>query len=195
MEELQELLTEELRDLYDAEKQLVRALPKVAKAVTDTELKEGILEHLEVTKNQVTRLEQVFELLGERAKSKPCKAMKGLIEEANEHISEHEKGSVLDSVLIIGSQKIEHYEIAGYGSVRAIAKSLGNREVLGLLQTTLAEEEQTDKRLTSVALRIQKEMMSVKPETIEEEESAPRSSRGRSRNSRSMAARPTAKGL
>jgi ferritin-like metal-binding protein YciE len=194
MEQLQELLTEELRDLYDAEKQLVRALPKVAKAVTDAELKQGILEHLEVTKNQVTRLEQVFELLGERAKSKPCKAMKGLVEEANEHISEHEKGSVLDSVLIIGSQKIEHYEIAGYGSVRAIAKSLGNREVLGLLQTTLAEEEQTDKRLTSVALRIQKEMMSAKPETIEEEESATTSSRGRSRNNRSMGARPTAKG-
>ena len=181
MEELQELLTEELRDLYDAEKQLAKALPKVAKAVTDTELKEGILEHLEVTKNQVTRLEQVFELLGERAKSKPCKAMKGLIEEANEHISEHEKGSLLDSVLIIGSQKIEHYEIAGYGSARAIAKSLGNREVLGLLQTTLAEEEQTDKRLTSVALRIQKEMLSAKPETIDEAESAPTSSRGRSR--------------
>src|SRR5687767_7766242 len=195
MEQLQELLTEELRDLYDAEKQLVKALPKVAKAVTDTELNQGILEHLEVTKNQATRLEQVFELLGERAKSKPCKAMKGLIEEANEHISEHERGSVLDSVLIIGSQKIEHYDIAGYGSVRAIAKSLGNREVLGLLQTTLAEEEQTDKRLTSVALRIQKEMMSAKPETIEEEESAPTSSRGRSRNSRSMGARPTAKGL
>ena len=181
MEQLHELLTEELRDLYDAEKQLVKALPKVAKAVTDTELKEGILEHLEVTKNQVTRLEQVFELLGERAKSKPCKAMKGLIEEANEHISEHEKGSLLDSVLIIGSQKIEHYEIAGYGSARAIAKSLGNREVLGLLQTTLAEEEQTDKRLTSVALRIQKEMLSAKPETIDEAESAPTSSRGRSR--------------
>jgi ferritin-like metal-binding protein YciE len=195
MEELQELLTEELRDLYDAEKQLVRALPKVAKAVTDTELKEGILEHLEVTKNQVTRLEQVFELLGERAKSKPCKAMQGLIEEANEHISEHEKGSVLDSVLIIGSQKIEHYEIAGYGSARAIAKSLGNREVVGLLQTTLAEEEQTDKSLTSVALRIQKEMMSAKPEINEQEESTPTSSRGRSRNSRSMGARATAKRL
>jgi ferritin-like metal-binding protein YciE len=119
--------------------------------------------------------------LGEGAKSKLCKAMKGLIEEANEHISEHERGSVLDSVLIIGSQKIEHYEIAGYWSVPAIAKSLGNGEVLGLLQATLAEEEQTDKRLTSVALRIQKEMMSAKPEPDEEEESARRSSRGRSR--------------
>jgi ferritin-like metal-binding protein YciE len=182
MEELQELLTEELKDLYDAEKQLVRALPKVAKAVTDTELKQGILEHLEVTKNQVSRLEQVFELLGERAKGKPCKAMKGLIEEASEHISEHERGAVLDSVLIIGSQKIEHYEIAGYGSARAITKSLGNREVLGLLQETLTEEEQTDKRLTSVALRIQKEMMSAEPEPEgEEEEVARPSSRGRSR--------------
>ena len=107
--------------------------------------------------------------------------MKGLVEEANEHISEHERGSVLDSVLIIGSQKIEHYEIAGYGSVGAIAKSLGNREVLGLLQATLAEEEQTDKKLTTVALRIQKQMMSSKPEPDgEEEKSARPSSRGRS---------------
>src|SRR5919112_3369813 len=181
MEQLQELLTEELRDLYDAEKQLVKALPKVAKAASDAELKQAVLEHAEVTKGQVARIEQVFEHLGERAKSKPCKAMKGLVEEANEHIGEHERGSVLDSILIIGSQKIEHYEIAGYGSVRAIAKSLGNREVLGLLQATLAEEEQTDKRLTSVALRIQKEMISAKPGTADEEESASTSSRGRSR--------------
>ena len=85
--------------------------------------------------------------------------MKGLVEEGNEHIAEHERGSLLDSALIIGSQKIEHYEIAGYGSARAIAKSLGNREVLDLLQTTLAEEEQTDKQLTSAALRIQKQML------------------------------------
>src|SRR5918993_343227 len=154
MEELKELLTEELKDLYDAEKQLVKALPKVAKAVTDTELKQGILEHLEVTKNQVTRLEQVFELLGERAKSKPCKAMKGLVEEAQEAISEHEKGSILDSVLIISAQKVEHYEMAGYGSVKAIAKSMGAKDALGLFQATFKEEEQADKKLTTVALRI-----------------------------------------
>ncbi len=180
MEQLQELLTEELRDLYDAEKQLVKALPKVAKAATDPELKQGFLDHAEVTKNQVARLEQVFELLGERAKSKPCKAMKGLVEEANEHIAEHERGPVLDSVLIIGSQKIEHYEIAGYGSVRAIAKSMGNREVLGLLQQTLTEEEQTDKRLTTIALRIQKEIVNQVPEIEEDEEETVGA--GRSRN-------------
>lgn len=181
MEELQELLTEELRDLYDAEKQLVKALPKVAKAVSDTELRDAVLEHLEVTKNQVTRLEQVFEQLGERPKSKPCKAMKGLVEEASEHISEHEKGAVLDSVLIIASQKVEHYEIAAYGSARAMAKSLGNREALNLLQETLKEEEQTDKKLTTIALRIQKEMISAPRWDEDEAESSSRNGGGGSK--------------
>lgn len=170
MEQMQELLTEELRDLLDAEKQLTKALPKMAKAATSAELRQCFTEHLEVTKNQITRLEQVFEQLGERAKSKPCKAMKGLIEEAQEHIQEHEKGDVLDNMLITAAQKVEHYEIAGYGTVRALSKSLGQREVTGLLQETLKEEGDADKKLTQIALTIQKQMMSAKPEPEDEEE-------------------------
>jgi len=177
MEQLQEQLVEELRDLLDAEKQLTKALPKMAKSVVTPELKNCFLEHLEVTKGQVARLEQVFELLGERAKSKPCKAMKGLIEEAQEHLQEHERGEMLDNILITAAQKVEHYEIAGYGTVRTIAKNLGQREVMGLLQETLREEEATDKKLTVVALQIQKEMMRAKPEA--EEESAEPASRSK----------------
>jgi ferritin-like metal-binding protein YciE len=156
MEQLQELLVEEVRDIYDAEKQLVKALPKMAKASSNDELKQAFMQHLEVTKNQVTRVEQVLELLGERLKSKPCKAMKGLVEEAQEHIQEHEKGELLDQVLIASAQKVEHYEIAAYGTARAIAKSMGAREAMGLLQETLKEEEQTDKLLTTIALKLQR---------------------------------------
>lgn len=156
MEQLQELLVDGLRDIYDAEKQLVRALPKLAKASSNDELKQAFIQHLEVTKNQVARVEQVLELLGEKVKSKPCKAMKGLVEEAQEHLQEHEKGELLDQVLIGAAQKVEHYEIAAYGTARAIAKSMGNREAMSLLQETLKEEEQTDKLLTTIALKLQR---------------------------------------
>jgi ferritin-like metal-binding protein YciE len=156
MEQLQELLVDGLRDIYDAEKQLVRALPKLAKASSNDELKQAFNQHLEVTKNQVARVEQVFEALGEKAKSKPCKAMKGLVEEAQEHLQEHEKGELLDQVLIGAAQKVEHYEIAAYGTARAIAKSMGARDAMGLLQETLKEEEQTDKLLTTIALKLQR---------------------------------------
>src|SRR3954447_22603698 len=148
MEQLQELLVDGLRDIYDAEKQLVRALPRLTKALSNNELKEAFNAHLETTKNQVARVEQCFELLGEKAKSKPCKAMKGLVEEAQEHLQEYEKGDVLDQVLVAAAQKVEHYEIAAYGTARAIAKSLGNKEAVNLLQETLREEEQQDKSLT-----------------------------------------------
>jgi len=167
MEQLQEQLVEELRDLLDAEKQLTKALPKLARSVVTPELKTCFLEHLEVTKGQVARLEKVFELLGERAKGKPCKAMKGLVEESQEHLQEHERGEMLDNMLITAAQKVEHYEIAGYGTVRTIAKNLGQREVTGLLQETLREEEAADKKLTQVALQIQKQMMRGKPDVEE----------------------------
>jgi ferritin-like metal-binding protein YciE len=166
MEQLQELLVEELRDIYDAEKQLVRGLPKMAKASSNAELKQAFAQHLEVTKNQVTRVEKVLELLGQKLRSKPCKAMKGLMEEAQEHLQEHEKGELLDQVLIASAQKVEHYEIASYGTVRAIAKSMGNREAMGLLQETLKEEEQTDKLLTTIALKLQREYGRTKPATM-----------------------------
>jgi ferritin-like metal-binding protein YciE len=159
MPQLEEILTEELRDLLDAEKQLTKALPKMARSSSTPELKQAFLEHLEVTKNQITRLEQVFEAMGQRAKSKPCRAMKGLVEEAQEHISEHEKGKELDCVLISSAQKVEHYEIAGYGTVRTMAKAVGNRQAMSLLNETLKEEEMTDKLLSKVAIQIQKELL------------------------------------
>lgn len=159
MPQLEELLNEELRDLYDAEKQLTKALPKLARAASTQDLKQALLAHTDVTKNQLSRLEQAFEALGVRAKGKPCKAMKGLVEEAQEIVQEHEKGFLLDSAIIGACQKVEHYEIAGYGTVRAMAKSLGRREVQALLQETLKEEERTDKDLTTIALQIQKQML------------------------------------
>jgi len=168
MEQLQELLVDGLRDIYDAEKQLVRALPKLTKALSNNEVKEAFVQHLEVTKNQVARVEQCLELLGEKVKSKPCKAMKGLVEEAQEHLQEHEKGELLDQVLIAAAQKVEHYEIAAYGTARAIAKSLGNKEAMNLLQETLREEEAQDKGLTGIALRLQREMGRAKPDMEEQ---------------------------
>ena len=154
--ELQELLVDGLRDIYDAEKQLVKGLPKMAKALTSNELKDSFNAHLEQTKNHVTRAEQCLELFGEKVKGKPCKAMKGLVEEAQEHLQEHEKGELLDQVLVGVGQKVEHYEIAAYGTARAIAKSLGNKEALNLLQETLREEEGQDKQLSVIAIRLQK---------------------------------------
>ena len=175
MTELQEQLVAELRDLLDAEKQITKALPKMAKVTVTPELKEAFLTHLEQTKGQITRLERVFELLGERAKSKPCKAMQGLIAEAQEHIQEGEKGELLDNELITCAQKVEHYEIAGYGTVFTIAKNLGQREVAALLQETLKEEGATDKLLTQCSLQIQKTLMR-KPSKEESgsEESTPK---------------------
>ena len=164
MEQLHELLVDSLRDIYDAEKQLVKALPKVAKALSSDELKNSFNTHLEVTKNHVARVEQCFEVLGEKAKSKPCKAMKGLVEEAQEHLQEHEKGELRDQMLVAAAQKVEHYEIAAYGTVRAIAKSLGNKEAMNLLQETLREEEGQDKELTGIAIRLQRDLGRARPD-------------------------------
>jgi ferritin-like metal-binding protein YciE len=159
MSTLQELLTDELRDLLDAEKQLTKALPRMARAASSPELKQAFLDHTEMTKNQVARLEQVFEFLGEKAKSKPCKAMKGLVEEASEHIGEHERGKQLDAVLVASAQRVEHYEIAGYGTARSYAKSLGAKDAMNLLNETLKEEEMTDKLLSKIGLQVQKECL------------------------------------
>ena len=191
MEELQELLVDGLRDIYDAEKQLVKALPKLAKALTSAELKESFNNHLEQTKTHVTRAEQCLELLGEKVKGKPCKAMKGLVEEAQEHLQEHEKGELLDQVLVGAAQKVEHYEIAAYGTARAIAKSMGNKEALNLLQETLREEEGQDKQLSVIAIRLQKEMGRAKPEM--QVSGNGRGSRGASRASSNGGSRGGAK--
>ena len=163
---LQELLVDELKDLYDAEKQLVKALPKMAKAASNEELKEGFMAHLEETKGHVERLEQVFSKLGAPARGKPCKAMKGLVEEGSEAIEQEGPDPIRDAKLIGAAQRVEHYEIAAYGTARTLAETLGEDEVAEILQETLDEEGETDKKLTALASTVNEEAN----ESSEEEE-------------------------
>ena len=151
MQDLQDLYVEELRDLYNAEKQLVKALPKMAKKATHEELKGAFTEHLEQTKEHVERLEQIFEQLGKRAGGKTCKAMQGIVEEGKEMMEEDATPEVMDAALIAAAQRAEHYEIAGYGTVRTYAKLLGDDRAAKLLQQTLDEEGETDKKLSGLA--------------------------------------------
>lgn len=156
---LEDAFVSEIRDIYDAEKQIVRSLPKMAKAAKSEELRAAFKEHLEQTKGQVQRLEQVFEMLDQKARSKPCKGMKGLLEEGAELIEEKDDKApaLLDLELIAAAQKVEHYEISGYGTLRTFAQQMGNREIADLLDQTLKEEEQTDKKLTLLAKTLFKE--------------------------------------
>ena len=147
MSELRETFLDELADLYDAEQQITKALPKMQEAAESEELKESFTSHLEETQNQVDRLKQVFELFDKEPKAKKCKAMKGLIEEADELIKE-EAG---DAALICAAQKVEHYEIASYGSLLSWARLMGEDEAADLLEETLDEERATDERLTEIA--------------------------------------------
>jgi ferritin-like metal-binding protein YciE len=162
---LQELLLDEVKDLYDAEKQLVKALPKMARAATNADLKQGFTSHLVETQNHVARLEQVFERLGVSAKGKTCKAMKGLVEEGSEAIDLDAPDAIRDACLIGAAQRVEHYEIAAYGTVRALAETVGETEVVDLLQETLGEEKHTDEILTSLAQTVNEEANSVAEET------------------------------
>jgi Mn-containing catalase len=150
---LEELLVEEMQDLLHAEGQLVRALPKMAKAAHDPKLKQAFEKHLEETKGQVERLKQAFELLGARPKAKMCKGMQGLVEEGQEKITEgKEKDEIeADLGLVAAAQKVEHYEISGYGTLRTVAEKMGHTKVAKLLAQTLAEEEKTDKLLTQLS--------------------------------------------
>ncbi len=151
---VQDLFVNELRDIYHAEKQILKALPKMAKSASHPELKQAFESHLEETRGQVERLEQVFDQLDLNKRAKPCQAMEGLIEEAKEHMSEIEDKSVLDVGMIISAQKVEHYEIAGYGSLVALARQLGHDEVAQLLEQTLEEEKAADQKLNQVALNV-----------------------------------------
>jgi ferritin-like metal-binding protein YciE len=147
-----ELLLDELRDIYHAEKQLVRALPKMAKAAKADKLRQAFEHHLDETKGQVERLDQVFEQLDARSSGKRCEAMEGLIEEAKEMMEEIKTPEVLDAALIVGAQKVEHYEIASYGSVCALAEALGQNDVKKLLEQTLNEEKAADQKLNKLAI-------------------------------------------
>lgn len=149
---LQEFFLDELRDIYWAEKHLVKALPKMKKAATSESLATAFDDHLAVTQEQVTRLEQVFSLLGEKPRGKKCEAMEGLVKEAESIVEDTEEGtSTRDVGLILGAQKIEHYEIATYGGLAQVAKTLGLQEVGNLLGETLEEEKEADMLLTNLA--------------------------------------------
>ena len=150
---LQDLFIHALSDVASAEKQITKGLPKMARAATDPKLVEAFKAHLEETRGQIERIDAVVESIGMRLKRIKCAAMEGLIEEASEEIEEIEKGPVLDAALIGAAQKVEHYEIASYGTLVALAKQLGFTEAADLLQATLEEEKATDSKLTTLALQ------------------------------------------
>jgi ferritin-like metal-binding protein YciE len=151
LDSLHDLYVDELKDLYNAENQLLKSLPRMAKAATAPELKAAFTEHLDVTRTQVERLDRIFADLGVSPKGKKCKAMEGLVEEGKEIVDEDGEPSVIDAALIAAAQRVEHYEMAGYGCVRTFANLLGYGDAAALLQETLDEEGEADKRLTELA--------------------------------------------
>jgi ferritin-like metal-binding protein YciE len=170
LETLRDLFLNELRDMYHAEKQLVRALPRMAKAADSAELRKAIEKHLGETENQVQRLEGVFQSIGETARAKACKGMAGIVEEGKEMLEEDGQEPVIDAAIIAAAQKVEHYEIASYGCLITYADLLGEREASRLLKQNLAEEEATDKALSQLAERsINQAAAAVGADTEEEE--------------------------
>lgn len=151
LDSLQKLYVEELKDLYSAEKQIIQALPKMVKKATHPQLKAALQEHLEVTRVQLERLDQIFEGLGKSPRGKKCKGMEGLLEEGKEMMQEDMEDDVMDAALIAAAQRVEHYEMAGYGTVRTYAQLLGDKNAAKLLQQTLDEEGDADKKLTQLA--------------------------------------------
>ena len=177
LDSLRTLWIEEMRDLYNAENQLLKALPKMAKKASTPELKEAFESHLEETQTHIERLDEIFVKLGKKPTGKTCKAMKGLIEEGSEMMKEEGPESVIDAGLIAAAQRVEHYEMAGYGVVRTFASVLGEDEAQDLLQETLDEEGAADEKLTEIAEGF------VNEEADEEEEAATASA-GKSRSRR-----------
>ena len=155
-ESLQELLVNDLRDIYDAEKQLMKALPNVAEAASSEQLTKGIQVHLEETKKQIQRLEEAFKLLNQEAESKPCAGMKGIVQEGSEHLAEEHPQELTDTIIIAGGRKMEHYEIVSYTGALELADTIGNAKVARLLKQTLAEEVRMDKKLAGLSARLLK---------------------------------------
>ena len=164
VETFDDLFRHELSDLYNAEKQLTKALPKMAKAATDPKLKQGFETHLVETEGQIEILDQVFEHCGIKPERITCEAMKGLIEEGKEAIDEIEEGPLLDCALIVAAQKVEHYEIAGYGSLCTLADNMGQTKVKSLLAKILEQEKATDEKLTQVAMTVNSQAMQMAAE-------------------------------
>ena len=190
LNDLRELYVHELRDLYSAEKQITKALPKMIKAAAHDELRSAFEEHLEVTREQMSRLEQIFEAMGERSAGPKCKGMEGLLEENKDMIEEDAEPSVRDAALIVGAQKVEHYEIAGYGSVHTFAEMLGETQAVRLLERTLREEEETDRKLTEISKMVNEEAEAAASEEMEDEDvNMDMPARGRTSSSRGGSSR------
>ena len=177
---IRQLYIDELRDLYNAETQLVKALPKMAKASSNSELRQGFEEHLRQTSEHVSRLEQIFETLDEKPTGKKCLGMDGLVKEGAETIKENYEGPVMDAAIIGAAQRIEHYEISGYGTVRALAQLLGEDEHIALLEQTLEEEKETNQKLTQLAENINQQAAGVERTHVGEVEQS-KSNGGKSR--------------
>lgn len=154
---LKSVFVDELRDIYSAEQQLIKALPKMAKAATSEELRSGFEQHLKQTKEHAARMEKIFSSMGEPAKGKKCKGMEGIVAEGGEVMSEDYEGVVMDAALISAAQRVEHYEIAAYGAVHAYAELMGESEAAALLAQTLEEEKETDQKLTDLSKQINSE--------------------------------------
>ena len=154
---MDELFVDELKDLYSAEKQITKALPKLVKAASSDELRQAFQSHLEETNGHVARLEKAFEILGKSPNGKTCVGMKGVLEEGAEVLEDTDKGDVRDAGLISAAQRVEHYEMAGYGTARNFAKLLGQNEIAALLEETLDEEKAADKKLSSISKQVNAE--------------------------------------
>jgi ferritin-like metal-binding protein YciE len=157
VESIEDLFLDELKDLYSAEKQITKALPKLVKAASTKELSAAFESHLQETKGHVERLEEIFEKLGKKGTGKTCEGMKGVLEEGSEVIQEIEKGPIRDAGLIAAAQRVEHYEIAGYGSVRSFAQLLGKTDIVELLEETLNEEKAANEKLTRISVNVNRE--------------------------------------
>lgn len=178
---LRQLYINELKDLYSAETQLTKALPKMAKAASNTELRQAFEEHLRQTSEHVSRLEEIFEMLEEKATGKKCLGMEGLVKEGTEAMEEEYEDAVLDAAIIGAAQRVEHYEIAGYGTAREFAQLLGESEHVSLLEQTLEEEKQTDEKLTRLAGEINPQAQEAGEETEEGEGTTKRRTKSSSR--------------
>jgi ferritin-like metal-binding protein YciE len=188
IDSMNELFVDELRDIYDAEKRLTKAIPKLAKKASNEDLRSALEEHLQETEGQISRLEQAFEHLGEKAKGKPCAGMKGIIEEGDEHVGEdYEDDDLRDAVIIGSAQRVEHYEIAAYGTAIAHARLLEQDDIVQLLEESLEEEKAADAKLSEIAESVVNLEAADQSEDSEESEEETSSARGRQATSRQRA--------
>jgi len=158
VDSMERLFVNELKDLYSAETQIIKALPKMAKAATSSELRSAFEHHLRETEGHVQRLEQIFEMISESPKGKTCEGMKGVLEEGERSMKEAKEGPLRDEAMIAGAQRVEHYEMAAYGTVRTYAEHLGRPQIAQILEKTLAEEKAADKKLTDISERVHHEV-------------------------------------